>query len=164
MFCLAVPVVKAKESLSILLRFLPKRTPVRGERRKGFEMHLIIDGFGANRKTLESEDLIYKILDTYPSKIGMTKVAPPQVFKYIGSKPDDWGISGFVLIAESHISIHTFPDRCYVNIDIFSCKDFDSEQAIRNLKDTFEFDKLDTHLLNRGLEYINTETVGSKAT
>jgi len=69
-----------------------------------------------------------------------------------------------VLIAESHISIHTFPDRCYVNIDIFSCKDFDPEQAIRDLKDTFEFDKLDTHLLNRGLEYTNIETVGSKAT
>jgi len=127
-------------------------------------MHLIIDGFMANRKTLESEDLIYEILDNYPSRIAMTKVAPPQVFKYIGSKPEDWGISGFVLIAESHISIHTFPDRCYVNIDIFSCKDFDPEQAIRDLKDIFKFDKLETHLLNRGLEHANIETVGSKAT
>jgi S-adenosylmethionine decarboxylase len=127
-------------------------------------MHLIIDGFGANRKTLESEDLIYELLDRYPSRIGMTKVAPPQVFKYTGLKPEDWGVSGFVLIAESHISIHTFPERCYVNIDIFSCKDFDSEQAIKDLKDIFEFDQLDTHLLNRGLEHTNMETVGSKAT
>ena len=127
-------------------------------------MHLIIDGFGANRKTLESEDLIYELLDRYPSRIGMTKVAPPQVFKYTGLKPEDWGVSGFVLIAESHISIHTFPERCYVNIDIFSCKDFDSEQAIKDLKDIFKFDQLDTHLLNRGLEHTNMETVGSKAT
>ena len=127
-------------------------------------MHLIIDGFGANRKMLESEDIIYDLLDRYPSQIGMTKVAPPQVFKYIGSKPEDWGISGFVLIAESHISIHTFPDRCYVNIDIFSCKDFDSEYAIQELKAIFEFDEIQKYLLNRGLEYSNVEVADLKAT
>lgn len=127
-------------------------------------MHLIIDGFGANRKMLESEDMIYDLLDRYPSQIGMTKVAPPQVFKYIGSKPDDWGISGFVLIAESHISIHTFPERRYANIDIFSCKDFDSEYAIQELKAIFEFDEIQKYLLNRGLEYSNVEVADLKAT
>ncbi len=127
-------------------------------------MHLIIDGYGANRKMLESEDMIYDLLDRYPSQIGMTKVAPPQVFKYVGSKPEDWGISGFVLIAESHISIHTFPDRCYVNIDIFSCKDFDSEYAIQELKAIFEFDEIQKYLLNRGLEYSNVEVADLKAT
>jgi len=127
-------------------------------------MHLIIDGFGANRKMLESEDIIYDLLDRYPSQIGMTKVAPPQVFKYVGSKPEDWGISGFVLIAESHISIHTFPERCYVNIDIFSCKDFDSEYAIQELKAIFEFDEIQKYLLNRGLEYSNVEVADLKAT
>jgi S-adenosylmethionine decarboxylase len=127
-------------------------------------MHLIIDGFGANRKMLESEDIIYDLLDRYPSQIGMTKVAPPQVFKYVGSKPEDWGISGFVLIAESHISIHTFPERCFVNIDIFSCKDFDSEYAIQELKAIFEFDEIQKYLLNRGLEYSNVEVADLKAT
>ena len=127
-------------------------------------MHLIIDGFGANRKMLESEDMIYDLLDRYPSQIGMTKVAPPQVFKYIGSKPEDWGISGFVLIAESHISIHTFPERRYVNIDIFSCKDFDSEYAIQELKAIFEFDEIQNYLLNRGLEYSDVEVADLKAT
>ena len=127
-------------------------------------MPLIIDGYGANRKMLESEAMIYDLLDRYPSQIGMTKVAPPQVYKYVGSKPEDWGISGFVLIAESHISIHTFPDRCYVNIDIFSCKDFDSEYAIQELKAIFEFDEIQKYLLNRGLEYSNVEVADLKAT
>jgi len=126
-------------------------------------MHLIIDGFGANRKMLESEELIYQLLDDYPSQIGMTKVAPPQVFRYVGSKPEDWGISGFVIIAESHISIHTFPERRYVNIDIFSCKDFDPEQAIRELKARFELPELKTCLLSRGLEYSHMETADLKA-
>jgi len=122
-------------------------------------MHLIIDGFGSNRELLESEELIYQLLDEYPDQIGMTKVTPPYVFRYIGSKPEDWGISGFVLIAESHISIHTFPERCYVNIDVFSCKDFDSEQAIRDLQARLELTKLRSYVLNRGLEYSHTETL-----
>jgi len=108
---------------------------------------------------LESEELLYQLLDDYPAQIGMTKVAPPRVFRFVGSKPEDWGISGFVLIAESHISIHTFPERRYVNIDIFSCKDFDSEQAIKDLQAKFELTKLRSYLLNRGLEYSNIETL-----
>lgn len=115
-------------------------------------MHLIFDGFGANREILQSEDAIYRILDDYPSRIGMTKVAPPQVFRYVGSKPEDWGVSGFVVIAESHISIHTFPERRYANIDIFSCKDFDPELAISELREIFGFTDVRTHLLMRGLQ------------
>jgi len=122
-------------------------------------MHLIIDGFGSNPKLLESEELLYQLLDDYPAQIGMTKVAPPRVFRFVGSKPEDWGISGFVLIAESHISIHTFPERGYVNIDVFSCKDFDSEQAIKDLQARFELTKLRSYLLNRGLEYSHMETL-----
>ena len=122
-------------------------------------MHLIIDGFGSNRELLESEELVYQFLDDYPAQIGMTKVAPPNVFRYIGSKPQDWGISGLVIIAESHISIHTFPERCYVNIDIFSCKDFDAEQAIQDVQAKLELTKLRSYLLNRGLEYSNIETL-----
>jgi len=120
-------------------------------------MHLIIDGFGGNSRILESEELIYQLLDHYPSRIGMTKIAPPYVFRYLGSKPEDWGISGFVIIAESHISIHTFPERCYVNIDVFSCKDFDSEQVIKDIQAKFELTELRSYLLDRGLEYSHKE-------
>ena len=120
-------------------------------------MHLIIDGFGGNPRILESEELIYQLLDHYPSRIGMTKIAPPYVLRYLGSKPEDWGISGFVLIAESHISIHTFPERCYVNIDVFSCKDFDSEQVIKDIQAKFELTELRSYLLDRGLEYSHKE-------
>ncbi len=121
-------------------------------------MHLIFDGFGANRKVLESKEFVYDLLDRYPSRIGMTKVSQPQVYRYVGTKPEDWGISGFVVIAESHISIHTFPERRYANIDIFSCKDFDPEQAIRELNESFGFNEIKTHLLMRGLQDAPIET------
>jgi len=127
-------------------------------------MHLIIDGFGANPTILENEELIYRFLDEYPSRIDMTKVAPPHVFRYVGSKPQDWGVSGFVVIAESHISIHTFPERRLVNVDVFSCKEFDADRVITDIRAQFELTEVETHLLDRGLERYYMEAAESKAT
>jgi S-adenosylmethionine decarboxylase len=112
-------------------------------------MHLVIDGYGDNPKLMDDEQSIYQLLDSYPARIGMTKISSPLVFRYIGSKPDDWGISGFVFIAESHISIHTFVERCYINIDVFSCKDFDVEQVIKDFKEKFQLTRLSSRLINR---------------
>jgi len=112
-------------------------------------MHLIIDGYGENPKLMQDEQFIYQMLDSYPAQIGMTKISPPLVFKYIGSKPEDWGVSGFVFIAESHISIHTFVEREYINVDVFSCKDFDAEQVVGDIKDKFQLTRLSSRLINR---------------
>jgi S-adenosylmethionine decarboxylase len=112
-------------------------------------MHLIIDGYSANQKILQDMDSLRNWLKTYPSKMGMTRISPPHVLRYIGPKPEDWGISGFVFIAESHISIHTFVESNYVNIDIFSCRDFDADKAIKDLRDKFQLTKLRTCLINR---------------
>lgn len=100
-------------------------------------MHLAIDGYGADPSKLSDETLVFRFLDEYPDVIGMTKVAPPQVYSYTGKVPNDWGVSGFVIIAESHISVHTFPDKGYLNIDIFSCNDFDVSASLDDVKGTF---------------------------
>lgn len=94
-----------------------------------FGPHLTLDLYGCNKKKLKDVGFISNFLDELPGLIGMTKIMPPYVFQYSGLKPEDWGVSGIVLIAESHISIHTFPEKSYASVDIFSCKDFDIEQA-----------------------------------
>ena len=124
-------------------------------------MHLIIDGYGGDVRKMQDLNLIYELLDSYPAAIGMTKIAPPYVFRYTGVNPEHWGITGFVLIAESHISIHTFPERGYVNIDVFSCKEFNAEQAIDDLKSRLGLSEIRTYLLDRGLdEYYRLEKAG----
>jgi len=112
-------------------------------------MHLIIDGYSSNQKILQDEDFLQKWLETYPARIGMTRISPPHVIRYTGPVLEDWGISGFVFIAESHIAIHTFVEQNYVNIDIFSCKDFDTEKAIEDFQDGFQLTNLRTCLIDR---------------
>lgn len=122
----------------------------------GFGVHLMLDGYGCNRSALQDINLIYDFLDDYPDKMDMTKIMPPYVFRYNGSVPEDWGISGFVLIAESHISIHTFPDKQYLSLDMFSCKPFDTQRAVDFVKKHFEIQKCEIKVLDRGQEFPNT--------
>jgi S-adenosylmethionine decarboxylase len=119
----------------------------------GFGQHLIIDGYGANQAKLMDIDFIYDFLNKYPEIINMTKIMPPYVFKYFAPNPEDWGISGFVIIAESHISIHTFPEKLYLSVDIFSCKPFNVDKAIVDITEMFEIKKSEIRLLDRGLEF-----------
>ncbi len=115
-------------------------------------MHLIIDGFGKNKDILQDENYIYELLDSYPAKIGMTKISGPIVFRYSGKKPEDWGISGLVFIAESHIGVHTFVERNFINIDVFSCKDFDPHRVINDLKEKFELIRMRSSIVRRNWE------------
>ena len=116
-------------------------------------MHLEIDGYGCDAEKLKDVDLVFSFLDEYPSQIGMTKIIPPQVYTYRGQKPEDWGVSGFVIIAESRISAHTFPDKGYFNIDAFSWKAFDVTESLEDLKSTFTIPEVKTWELDRGPEY-----------
>jgi S-adenosylmethionine decarboxylase len=116
-------------------------------------MHLTIDGYGGDPRRLADENLVRALLDECPAEIGMTKIAPPTVARYRGQKAEDWGVSGYVLIAESHLSIHTFPARGLVWADIFSCKGFDAERLVERMKDAFALSDTRLHLLERGLEY-----------
>ena len=116
-------------------------------------MHITIDGFGGNPTLLGNEELVRNLLDRYPDEIGMTKITKPHVFEYHGDKPEDWGVSGFVIIAESHISFHTFPQHGQIWVDIFSCKGFDETPAIDLIVDAFELQSTRIHKLERGLEY-----------
>ncbi len=116
-------------------------------------MHLTVDGFGGNYQRLTDLDFVFDLLDQYPDRIGMTKIMPPYVFKYHGKRPEDWGVSGFVIIAESHIAMHTFPEKGYVNIDIFSCKAFETDLVIEHMKEAFGAERVEARILERGLEY-----------
>jgi S-adenosylmethionine decarboxylase len=120
-------------------------------------VHLILDGYGGEPEKLRDMDLISRFLDEHPAAIGMTKMIPPQVYIYHGKTPEDWGISGFVLIAESHISIHTFPDRGYINVDIFSCKEFDPAPSVEEVKAAFSLPEVKVWTLERGVDYSTPE-------
>jgi S-adenosylmethionine decarboxylase len=112
-------------------------------------MHLIIDGYSDNKEILQDQTFLRQMLDSMPARIGMTKITEPYIFRYVGDKPEEWGISGFVFIAESHISFHTFVERFYINIDVFSCRDFDTSNTLKHFKEILSLTKYKSYLVNR---------------
>jgi len=116
-------------------------------------MHLVIDGYRGDGEKLASESVLYQLLNELPRAMGMKAISYPQVQHYSGgSKPEDGGLSAFVFIAESHLSFHTFPARGLVWADLFSCKDFDGELALRMVRRAFGLQQVRALGVIRGLE------------
>ncbi len=118
-----------------------------------FGPHLILDLRNCNKETLASKELIYDILSNLPEKIGMTRISEPDVFHYSGKYPEDCGVTGVVVLAESHCSIHTFQEKGYCFVDIFSCKKFDTQAAVEELVQHFESLSFDIQVIQRGINF-----------
>ena len=77
-----------------------------------FGLHFMVDGYGAPTDVLRDEKRFLEALQAVPLALGMHTISAPLVLE-VGpnNAKDPGGLSGFVLIAESHISFHTFPDN-----------------------------------------------------
>ncbi len=125
-----------------------------------FGPHLMLDCYGCDEKKLKDVDFILRFLDELPEKIDMNKITPPQLINYPGTPGtfDKGGISAFVLISSSHISLHTFPHNGgYVSFDIFSCKDFDIDKTVKLIAEAFGAKKVEKTLHMRGKEFSKAE-------
>lgn len=120
-----------------------------------FGEHLTIDGYGGCPMKLNNRDIVHQSLNDLPELLGMTKLAAPQVYFAPGNNTKDpGGWSGFVIIAESHISIHTFPGRKFVSIDVYSCRNGMDCAFIQSFfKEKFDLKELETNFINRGTRY-----------
>lgn len=120
-----------------------------------FGEHLTIDGYGGNFEKLNDKELVLKCLNELPGKIEMKKLAEPSIYSALSNgKKDPGGWSGFVVIQESHISIHTFPARGFVSVDVYTCKNgLDTEFIINYFKDVFELQDIEQNFIRRGTRY-----------
>ena len=64
-------------------------------------------------------------------------------------KEESYGYSTFVMIAESHLSIHTFPELNYISFDCYSCKYFDTSLVENLLKEYFKITKCTVQTVKR---------------
>lgn len=120
-------------------------------------VHLMLELYGCDRRLLENETLIRGVLDEYPARVEMEKVSPVHLYQIETSNPLDAGLSGFVVIAQSHISLHAWPEYGEVDIDICSCKDFSQEDAIAFAKEAFQTNDVESHFVVRGSRSLRPE-------
>lgn len=122
-----------------------------------FGEHLIFDAYGCNPKRLNDPKLCLKVLNDVCKMGDMHELCPPVLVKAdsnetLGGK-DPGGYSGFLMIQESHISIHTFVKRGFITVDVYSCKAFQAEGVVEYLKKAFGSRDEQVIKLERGLKY-----------
>src|SRR3989338_6027947 len=122
-----------------------------------FGPHLTLDFYGCDKKKLSDKKFVHKILSEMPDNLGMNKFSEPQVTEVPSQGQNSFdrgGITGFVILVESHMSIHTFPEDGYASFDIFSCKDFNIDYATKSLMEMLGAKKVEKNFIVRGREFI----------
>jgi len=120
-----------------------------------FGVHLMIDGYDGDPIKLDDRELVFKCLNELPEKTQMHKICEPQIVSFPGNdKKDPGGHSGFVMIAESHISIHTFPKKKFVSIDFYTCSnEMNREFVEKYFQETFALKDLEVNFVKRGTRF-----------
>jgi len=74
------------------------------------------------------------------------------------------GLSGIVIIAESHLSIHTWPEYRYAAVDCFTCgSHVDPARALKHLQEVLGSQSVQVRDLNRGLPSATDQIIAHKA-
>jgi S-adenosylmethionine decarboxylase proenzyme len=56
------------------------------------------------------------------------------IIKSLFHKFSPHGVSGIIVVAESHFAIHTWPEHGYASVDLFSCGEFDYMSALEHIR------------------------------
>ena len=120
-----------------------------------FGLHLTLDLSGCNIEKLKDISLIYDLLRRLPEIMRMQSITLPIVVKWLDKNATIDGISGIIMIAESHISIHTFPEKHYAFADVFSCRNFDTTLCTEEFTKLFRPKKFKKNLIRRGVDFNN---------
>lgn len=120
-----------------------------------FGEHFTIDGYNGNPLFLNDKNVIFSVLNDLPNILGMHPLSTPIVLEAPDNQiKDPGGFSGFVIIAESHISLHTFPKRKFISADVYTCRNgLDTGLVSEYFKKTFELENMEVNYIKRGLNY-----------
>ena len=106
----------------------------------------IVELYGCDEARLSRVPAVERILLEGAKRAGV------KIVSYGFHQFQPYGVSGMIIIEESHISIHTWPEYRYAAVDLFFCsKDADPEALIAHLKEAFQAQEIKTHTIERGL-------------
>jgi len=106
-------------------------------------LHLIVDLWGAAR--LDDQAFIESTLRDCVDAAGATLL-----HIHLHRFTENGGISGVAVLAESHISIHSWPEHGYAAMDIFMCGETEPHRAVEILRKAFQPERIEIGEHRRG--------------
>ncbi|OIP97366.1 MAG: S-adenosylmethionine decarboxylase proenzyme [Syntrophobacteraceae bacterium CG2_30_61_12] len=113
---------------------------------KSLGKHLIVELYDCDRVRINDVAQVERIL------VEAVKLSKATIIQPVFHQFSPHGVSGVVVIAESHFTIHTWPEYGYCAVDIFTCGDLiDADLALHFLKEQFEAKNLSVVDIKRGV-------------
>jgi S-adenosylmethionine decarboxylase len=107
--------------------------------------HLTVDMYGCSFDVLDDLEFVKNAMLTAVTEANMTLLN----FSYHKFEPQ--GLTALALLAESHMSIHTYPELGYAAVDVFTCGDHSRpDKAVTVLKQFLKPEKTKTTNIKRG--------------
>ncbi|MDQ7038544.1 MAG: adenosylmethionine decarboxylase [Aquificota bacterium] len=113
---------------------------------KTLGLHILADLYGVEADRIDRVEDIRDLLETAVRVADLTKISS----HYYQFQPH--GATGVVLLAESHISIHTWPEHRLATVDVYTCGDPEkAHRAMEFIIETLKPEKVDRKVHRRGL-------------
>ena len=120
--------------------------------------HLLLELFDCDPDAITNLEAVKSAL------VEAAKRAQATIVDVVFHEFNPFGISGVVVIAESHLSIHTWPEYRYAAVDIFSCGDaLKPEIAANYLVEQFGAERTSVVELQRGMFLSAAAPVANKS-
>jgi S-adenosylmethionine/arginine decarboxylase-like enzyme len=125
-----------------------------GDGTQGFGTLLALDLYDCPVEPLSSIETGYTFLDGLAAKLGMTTQSPPFVFLSDANRfPDKAGLSGWVPLIQSGITLHTLIWTRFATVDVYSCSHVDPAETIAFAHGVFGPTRIEATYLPRGRKY-----------
>lgn len=114
--------------------------------------HILLEFYGVNSDDLNNAQQLEKTLKQSAVKANATIVNS----NFHTFSP--YGVTGVIVVMESHFSIHTWPEHNYAAIDIFTCSNkMNYKAAIDFLIETLKPNTFETKIVERGKIALKSE-------
>lgn len=108
--------------------------------------HTLLDFYGCDPHQLKRSREIKALL------CAAVRAGGGRIVKAVFHNFSPYGVSGVVVITESHVTIHTWPEHAYAAVDIFSCSArFDHPAIRKHLKQALGAKRVSRRSLRRGM-------------
>ena len=114
---------------------------------EGVGLHILMEFYDCSPTVLDDDKLLEELMIEAAEKASAT------IIKSVFHKFSPQGVTGVVVVAESHLAIHTWPENQYAAVDFFTCNDkMDHEKAQLHLKNGLLSSREVIKLVARGTE------------
>ncbi len=116
----------------------------RPEVQKSLGKHYLLDLWGCSPELLNDRPFLERVVREAVAATGATLIS------LHGHEFSPYGITIVALLKESHLSVHTWPEKGYVAVDVFTCGETVPERALPVFRRYLKPRRVEAHCLPRG--------------